>query len=330
MTVCDGSTPGLTDRLQEIETLLSRMKQWLILVIHIVIIQHLALSLVCQNKVLKVKPVFDFEWLWHTSAWNQYRHICHHQSTLRNSIHDATNINDADHPKLDFNECYYDVLEVNPSVSAEELKKAYYKIVFKYHPDNKESEIDKELGNRQMMVINFAYKILKDPVSRREYDERRRYGLFGAKAGIKGSPTNHKPSPEVYSDDYTPNATSSSEASFSNDKFGRNASSKEKYSETVKTSKAKSVSEDNVSIPKTSSPAAAKFRKAIEQSSYSSTWYNQVKQKQEKSNDWTSILMDDDKMTDLLYSRGDGTVSSLKVILIRFSCRKCKCFIFRV
>lgn len=33
--------------------------------------------------------------------------------------------------KLDFNEDFYSVLEVNPAVSALELKKAYYKIVFK-------------------------------------------------------------------------------------------------------------------------------------------------------------------------------------------------------
>jgi hypothetical protein len=55
-------------------------------------------------------------------------------------------------PKLDFDECYYDVLEADQSYNSKELKKAYYKIVFKYHPDTKINEIDKELCNKQMMV----------------------------------------------------------------------------------------------------------------------------------------------------------------------------------
>ena len=32
-------------------------------------------------------------------------------------------------PKLDFNEDYYSVLEVDPSISQQELKREYYKIV---------------------------------------------------------------------------------------------------------------------------------------------------------------------------------------------------------
>ena len=38
-------------------------------------------------------------------------------------------------PKLDFDEDFYTVLEVDPSCSQQDLKKAYYKVVFKYHPD---------------------------------------------------------------------------------------------------------------------------------------------------------------------------------------------------
>ena len=57
-------------------------------------------------------------------------------------------------PKLDFNEDLYAVIEVDGSCSPQELKRAYYKIVFKYHPDNKEGETAKKLCNQQMMVIN--------------------------------------------------------------------------------------------------------------------------------------------------------------------------------
>ena len=38
-------------------------------------------------------------------------------------------------PKLDFNEDYYRVVEGDPGDTPQELKRAYYKTVFKYHPD---------------------------------------------------------------------------------------------------------------------------------------------------------------------------------------------------
>lgn len=88
-------------------------------------------------------------------------------------------------PKLDFNEDYYSVLEVNTAVDAKELKKAYYKLVFKYHPDNIENADMKETRNKQMMVINGAYKILKVVNLRALYDKQRRKGLTGNKTGVK-------------------------------------------------------------------------------------------------------------------------------------------------
>jgi curved DNA-binding protein CbpA len=94
--------------------------------------------------------------------------------------------NEREAPKLDFNENLYDIIEVSADASPEELKKAYYKVVFKYHPDNKESDSDKELCNRQMMVINHAYKILKDPDSRADYDKK--MGISKAKRRVDSEP----------------------------------------------------------------------------------------------------------------------------------------------
>ena len=90
-------------------------------------------------------------------------------------------------PKLDFNEDYYSVLDVDSKVEPKELKKAYYKLVFKYHPDNIENESSKSLCNKQMMVINGAYRILKNIDLRVLYDKQRRKGLVGVAAGIKDS-----------------------------------------------------------------------------------------------------------------------------------------------
>lgn len=88
-------------------------------------------------------------------------------------------------PKLDFNEDYYTVLEVNSDINEQDLKKSYYKLVFKFHPDNKSDEKMKILCNKQMMVINGAYKILKDKSLRLEYDKKRSIGLVGGRAAVK-------------------------------------------------------------------------------------------------------------------------------------------------
>ena len=93
-------------------------------------------------------------------------------------------------PKLDFNEDYYSVLDVEVTVDMKDLKKAYYKLVFKYHPDNIENESSKSMCNKQMMVINGAYRILKNINLRVMYDRQRRKGFVGAGAGIKESSIN--------------------------------------------------------------------------------------------------------------------------------------------
>lgn len=63
-------------------------------------------------------------------------------------------------------------------------------MVLQYHPDSKTSQTEKDLANKQMMVINNAYKILKDVSLRSIYDLQRSRGLYGSNAGIKGSSVN--------------------------------------------------------------------------------------------------------------------------------------------
>jgi curved DNA-binding protein CbpA len=74
-------------------------------------------------------------------------------------------------PKVDFEECPYSVLEVSIDADQAALKKAFQRMVIKYHPDNRQEE-EKELGNKQMMVINAAYSMLKDGASRAKYDAK--------------------------------------------------------------------------------------------------------------------------------------------------------------
>ena len=61
---------------------------------------------------------------------------------------------------------YYDLLEVNRSASAEEIKKAFRKQAMKYHPDRNPDDKEAEQKFKQ---INEAYEVLKDEQKRNSY-----------------------------------------------------------------------------------------------------------------------------------------------------------------
>ena len=68
---------------------------------------------------------------------------------------------------------YYEVLGLDKSASADDIKKAYRTLAKKYHPDmnpgDKEAEIRfKEVGE--------AYEVLSDPDKKAKYDQ---YGFAG-------------------------------------------------------------------------------------------------------------------------------------------------------
>ena len=77
---------------------------------------------------------------------------------------------------------YYQVLDVPRDASAEDIKKAYRKLVRKYHPDtnpgNREAESRfKEIGE--------AYEVLSDPQKRAQYDQ---FGYVGDMPGGGAGP----------------------------------------------------------------------------------------------------------------------------------------------
>ncbi|KAI6250724.1 DnaJ subfamily B member 4 [Erysiphe necator] len=65
----------------------------------------------------------------------------------------------------------YDALEIDPSASQDEVKKAYRKMALKHHPDKNK---DNPSSAEKFKVISQAYEILSDPEKRSLYDK---YGL---------------------------------------------------------------------------------------------------------------------------------------------------------
>ena len=81
---------------------------------------------------------------------------------------------------------YYNILGVNKGASKDEIKKAFYKLAHKYHPDKKE-------GNEaKFKEVNEAYQTLSDDDKRSKYDQfGSQYanmggGYGGAQAGFEG------------------------------------------------------------------------------------------------------------------------------------------------
>ncbi len=72
---------------------------------------------------------------------------------------------------------YYEILGVSRTASADELKRAFYKLARQYHPDvNKEPD-----AAAHFKQVNEAYQVLSDP------DKRAMYDRFG-QAGVSGAP----------------------------------------------------------------------------------------------------------------------------------------------
>jgi molecular chaperone DnaJ len=79
---------------------------------------------------------------------------------------------------------YYEVLDVDKSVSPEDLKKAYRKMAVQFHPDRNKAPDAEE----KFKEISEAYDVLKDPDKRAAYD---RYGhaAFQGGAGAGRGPS---------------------------------------------------------------------------------------------------------------------------------------------
>ena len=61
---------------------------------------------------------------------------------------------------------YYSILNVKKNAKSTEIKKGYYKLVKKHHPDTGGSE-------KKIKILNQAYEILSNPEKKKNYDNKR-------------------------------------------------------------------------------------------------------------------------------------------------------------
>src|SRR5437867_2320202 len=72
---------------------------------------------------------------------------------------------------------YYEILNVEPSASDDEIKSAYRKLAMRWHPDRNDGSKESE---ERFKSLTEAYDVLRDPQKRAAYD---RYGEAGLRAG---------------------------------------------------------------------------------------------------------------------------------------------------
>jgi molecular chaperone DnaJ len=74
---------------------------------------------------------------------------------------------------------YYEVLGLEKSATAEEVKKAYRRLAIKFHPDKNAGD---KAAEEKFKELGEAYEVLNDPQSRAAYDQ---YGhaAFDRRAG---------------------------------------------------------------------------------------------------------------------------------------------------
>ena len=88
---------------------------------------------------------------------------------------------------------YYKILGVEPTATADEIKKAYRKLAIQYHPDKNQGD---KAAEEKFKEISEAYDVLSDPEKRKKYDMMRQggfgaggFGGFGGAGGFGGGQT---------------------------------------------------------------------------------------------------------------------------------------------
>lgn len=66
------------------------------------------------------------------------------------------------------NNKFYEILNIGKNASQNEIKKAYHKLIIKWHPDKNMDNLEE--AKKRFIEIDTAYRILSDPNKRKLYD----------------------------------------------------------------------------------------------------------------------------------------------------------------
>ncbi|KAG8164019.1 hypothetical protein KVR01_005937 [Diaporthe batatas] len=89
---------------------------------------------------------------------------------------------------------YYTALGINPYSTFREIQKAFFRLSLSYHPD-KHTKYKPEEAHKQFVIISAANNVLKDPVSRRKYEDAQKWAYNEDDDGEDTSehPASHHP-----------------------------------------------------------------------------------------------------------------------------------------
>ncbi|XP_035911908.1 protein tumorous imaginal discs, mitochondrial isoform X1 [Anopheles stephensi] len=91
---------------------------------------------------------------------------------------------------------YYNTLGVTKNASPKEIKKAYYQLAKKYHPDTNKDDPN---AGKKFQEVSEAYEVLSDETKRREYDT---YGQTSEQMGRSGAGPGPGAGPQGFSQNW--------------------------------------------------------------------------------------------------------------------------------
>ncbi|KAK7755968.1 hypothetical protein SLS62_001910 [Diatrype stigma] len=89
------------------------------------------------------------------------------QQQQRATFHTTSHLRD---DQIDNAQNHYETLKLEPSATPAEVKKSFYALSKRHHPDLHQNDADRPAASRRFMRISEAYAVLSVPAKRRAYD----------------------------------------------------------------------------------------------------------------------------------------------------------------